>query len=339
MEQSYYDKAHDRRREIRVRRVRTILFLFFCISALLIAGKRLNLFNYGNNPSLWMDSVTNTVSPQEGEAYTRINAITVDITAKNACVMSIDLGSVIYQKNSDAHIAPASTAKMLTALTVIDYYTLDDLVTVGSEIDMVARDSSIAWLNHGDTLTVKQLLVALLLPSGNDAAYALAINTGRRIAGDDSLSDQQAAQMFVDAMNRKAKELGAASSNFVCPDGYDADGQYSTANDLALIAKSCLNNDDLAEIMGSHRISDTWASGRDVTYYNTNELLNPDSPYYYSNAIGLKTGNSSSAGSCLVSAASINGQIFVCVVMGSTEEQRFSDSLSIYEELEKLIYS
>jgi D-alanyl-D-alanine carboxypeptidase (penicillin-binding protein 5/6) len=259
--------------------------------------------------------------------------------AANACVLDVDSNSVLFGKNSDATIAPASTAKMLTALTVLDYCSLDEKFTVGPEIDLIAPDSSKAWLNQGDTLTVRQLLVAMLLPSGNDAAYTLAVNAGKKIAGENDLGEQQAAESFLKAMNRKATEVGAASSRFVAPDGYDADGQYTTAYDLAQIAKACLGNKALSEIMGSYRISDTLPSGREATYRNTNELLNPDSKYYYSYAVGLKTGNSGEGGSCLVSAAVINGKTYICVVMGDSEDGRFSDSLTLYNEIEPILTS
>jgi D-alanyl-D-alanine carboxypeptidase (penicillin-binding protein 5/6) len=260
--------------------------------------------------------------------------ISADITAANAYVVNMDSGTVLYQKNSAERIAPASTAKMLTALTVLDYCSLDDTFTVGSEIDLIAADSSVAWLNSGDKLTVKQLLAALLLPSGNDAAYTLAFNAGKRIAGDNGLSVQQAVKAFVDAMNAKAKEVGAISSHFANPDGYDADGQYTTAFDLAQIAKACLENDALAEMMGSYKIGETLVSGREITYTNTNKLIDPNSQYYYSNAIGLKTGSTKDAGSCLVSAAVIDGATYICVVMGGSAEIRFSDSLKLYKELD-----
>lgn len=257
--------------------------------------------------------------------------------ATNAYVLNVDTNSVLYQKNSNEHIAPASTAKILTALTALDYCSLDDTFTVGSEIDLIASDSSKAGLNNGDTLTVRQLLVALLLPSGNDAAYTLAVNAGKIIAGDDSISAKQAIQVFVDAMNDKAKEAGAASSNFLTPDGYDAHGQYTTAFDLAQIAKVCLDNDALFEIMSSYKIHDIWVGGREVTYRNTNDLLNPNSQYYYSNAIGLKTGTTGDAGSCLISAATINGQTYICVVMGSSAGVRFSDSLTVFSAIDPTI--
>lgn len=165
-------------------------------------------------------SEANTDSPQGdvNSAYTEdIESISVDIMATNAYVVNVGTNSVLYQKNSDEHIAPASTAKILTALTALDYCSLDDTITVGSEIDLIASDSSTAGLNYGDRLTVKQLLVAMLLPSGNDAAYTLAVSAGKRIAGDDGLGAQQAVDVFVDAMNQKAKEIGTASSNFETP--------------------------------------------------------------------------------------------------------------------------
>jgi D-alanyl-D-alanine carboxypeptidase (penicillin-binding protein 5/6) len=266
-----------------------------------------------------------------------IENITVDITATNAYVLNTDTNDVLYQKNSEEHIAPASTAKMLTALTVLEYCSLDDTVTVGSEIDLIAADSSKAGLNHGDTLTVEQLLVALLLPSGNDAAYTLAVNAGKRIADDDGVGARQAVKVFVKAMNRKAKDIGASSSHFANPDGYDVDGQYTTAFDLAQIAKVCLDNDILSEIMGSYEISDTWRGGREVTYLNTNKLINPHSEYYYSHAVGLKTGSTGDAGSCLVSAAVIDGETYICVVMDSSAGSKFSDSLTVFGAIDQAI--
>ena len=134
----------------------------------------------------------------------KIESDSLEIVATTAYVLNIDTDSVLYSKNSDEHIAPASTAKMLTALTVLDYYSPDDILTIGAEIDLIPADSSTAWLSRGDTLTVKQLLVALLLPSGNDAAYTLAVNTGKVIAGDQTLSLRQAIETFIDAMNHKA---------------------------------------------------------------------------------------------------------------------------------------
>lgn len=263
-------------------------------------------------------------------------SLSVDITAANACVVDADTGAILLDKSCWDETAPASTAKLLTALTVLEYCPPEQAFTVGSELELVAEDASRAWLNQGDTLTLRQLLVALLLPSGNDAAYTLAVNTGRMIAGDGGLTDRQSVDVFMEAANEKCRELGAIRSNFVAPDGYDAEGQYTTAYDMALIAGACLDNSIISEIVSSFRISDTWLSGREVTYYNSNKLLDPDSEFYYPEAVGMKTGYSSSAGACLISAAEIGGKTYICVVMGSTEEGRFQDSVKIYHEIKKM---
>jgi D-alanyl-D-alanine carboxypeptidase/glycopeptide antibiotics resistance protein len=260
-------------------------------------------------------------------------SIIEDINAKNAFLLNVSSDTVLYEKECDQQIAPASTAKMLTALTVLDYCDENDEVLVGEEVGRIARDASRAWLNIGSRLTIRQLLDALLLPSGNDAAYALAAHTGRKICGDERISADKAITTFMTAMNKKAVDIGAVHSNFVSPDGYDAVGQYTTAYDLALIAKAFMDSDVLKEIAGSYRISDIWLTGQEVTYYNTNELINPEGPYFYEAAAGLKTGNSESAGSCLVSCAYIADELYICVVMGSTEEGRWRDSLALYHAI------
>lgn len=261
------------------------------------------------------------------------NSLSVNITAANAIVINADTNTVLYQKSGTDKIAPASTAKMITALTVLDYCSPNDEMRVGAEIEMMHDDSSRAWLMQGDTLTVRQLLIALMLPSGNDAAYTLAVNAGKKIAGDNSLTNKQAIQVFMDKVNGKAKSLGAENSNFIVPDGYDADGQYTTAYDLAVIAKACLDNPYISEIVASYSSYERWPNGREVTYNNTNELLNPNSQYYLPEVIGLKTGTSSLGGACIVSAAVINGNTYICAVMGSTEDGRFQDSINIYDAI------
>lgn len=255
------------------------------------------------------------------------------IMAANVIVVNKDTDEVLYQKNDTDKIAPASTAKMITALTVLDYCSPDDEMRVGAEIDMIHEDSSRAWLMRGDILTVRQLLIALMLPSGNDAAYTLAVNTGKNIAGDNSLKNKQSIDVFMDKVNEKAMALGAVNSNFLVPDGYDTEGQYTTAYDLAMIAKACLDQPVISEIVSSYTSYEKWSNGRAVTYNNTNELLNPDSPYYRPEVIGLKTGSSSLAGDCIVSAAVIEGETYICVVMRSTEERRFQDSIDILEKI------
>ncbi|MHC1723499.1 MAG: VanZ family protein [Aminipila sp.] len=261
--------------------------------------------------------------------------ISADLIAKNAYFINVSSNTVYYEKESEQKIAPASTTKMLTALTALDYCDMNEEVKVGDEVQLIADNASRAWLSAGNELTMQQLLDGLLLPSGNDAAYAIGVFTGRKIAGDENLSIDEALSVFITAMNKKATSLGAVNSNFTSPDGYDSENQYTTAKDLGFIAKEFLKSKDLKHIVSSYSISDKWISGQNMTYYNTNELINPESPYFYNQAIGLKTGKSESAGCCLVSAAKVQGDIYIGVVMGSTEEGRWEDSLGLYNQIEE----
>lgn len=350
MERQNNDRNYNRRNRQKSRTKKRILYGSACVAlCLLIAGAAFsaaNLLKGGKAPPpLDNETVSSNevffqedrgqneeVSPIPGPVNS-VDSISVDVVAKNVVVMNADTNTLLYQKNSTDKIAPASTAKLITALTVLDYCSPDDEMTVGTEIELMHEDSSRAWLNQGDILTTKQLLIALLLPSGNDAAYTLAVNAGKRIAEDSNLTNAQSVDVFMDKVNEKAQMLGLENSNFLAPDGYDTEGQHTTAYDLAIIAKACLDNPYISEIVSSYTSYQKWVSGREVTYNNSNELLNPNSRYYYSEAIGLKTGASTLAGNCLVSAAVINGKTYICVMMGSTADDRFTDSITIYEKI------
>lgn len=283
------------------------------------------------SPLIDNDHTAVTELPSEVPAAKMISA---DVDARNVLLLNLTTNTVLFKKESEQKIAPASTTKMLTALTALDYCGENDEVLVGEEINLIASDASKAWLSAGDLLTVRQLLDALLLPSGNDAAYTLAVYAGGKISGDENLPIEEAIEVFAEAMNKKAADLGAVNSKFTRPDGYDDVRQYTTAQDLALIAKGFLGSALLREIAGSYEISDRWLSGNQVTYENTNELINPDSQYYYPEAMGLKTGKSEAAGCCLVSAAYMEGKVYLCVVMGSTEEGRWTDSRMLYDAIQ-----
>ena len=344
---SYNNNDYDKKsRRKQVRRRRTfhravcIILCLFMGAAVFGAVSLISVGKEASPPGKRSAENTGGFSQMNGRQSGRVSAnanqnnlISADITAENAIVINTGTDTALYQKNSTDEVAPASTAKMITALTALDYCAPEDELTVGGEIEMIQEDSSRAWLTRGDILTVRQLLIALMLPSGNDAAYTLAVNAGKSIAGDNSLTNKQSVDIFMGKVNEKARALGAEKSNFVVPDGYDAEGQYTTAYDLAVIAKACLDNPTISEIVASYTSYEKWVNGREVTYNNTNELLNPDSQCYRPEVIGLKTGNSSLSGACLISAAVINGETYICVMMRSTKDARFQDSVDIYDEI------
>lgn len=341
------------RREAKRRKLifRWAVFIIICLFIVSVIFGVMYLLREGEDPALpakenaksgkefsgMTDDQSAKVPPLPKSAIPgQADTISVDIIAANAIVMNKDTKTILYQKDATEKISPASTAKMITALTVLKYCSPEDEMRVGVEIEMIHDDSSTAWLMQGDILTVRQLLIALMLPSGNDAAYTLAVNTGKKIAGDDSLTNEQAIEVFMEKVNEEAGLLGVTNSSFVVPDGYDAEGQYTTAYDLAIIAKACLDNSVISEIVASDISYEKWPNGKEVTYNNSNELLNPDSPYYRPEVIGLKTGTSSLSGACVVSAAVIDGETYICVVMGSTKESRFQDSIDILDKIKAL---
>jgi D-alanyl-D-alanine carboxypeptidase (penicillin-binding protein 5/6) len=170
----------------------------------------------------------------------------------------------------------------------------------------------------------------MLLPSGNDAAYAIAAYVGRKSLDDSKVSKEAAIAEFVRLMNKEAKSLGAKNSCFKTPDGYDAIGQYTTAYDMGLIGVAAANNSTIVEVSSKSKSSNTYVSGEEITWKNTNKLINRDyGDLYYSNAIGLKTGTTTMAGRNIVAAGKRNGRTVVCVVMDSTLEGRWEDAISL----------
>lgn len=261
-----------------------------------------------------------------------------NMLAKNVFFFNVTKNKVVSFYREEDKIAPASTTKMLTAMTVLDYCNTQEIVTVGDEVSLVPANGSRAGIYTGNQVTVEQLLEGLLLPSGGDAAYALATHVGRKILGDTFVSVEMAMEAFVSKMNEKAKNLGAMNSHFTTPDGYDEEGQYSTASDLGIIAAAFLTstkeNGILRTIVGKESSRVCFPDGTDLTWENTNLLLVPSSEYYYDKAIGLKTGSTENAGKCLISAAIIHDDLYIAVVMGDTEEGRYLDSIALYKSVE-----
>ena len=331
-----------RKKITRSKRVSVILYGFIMLITVLIVGsvKRYQylgdyLSDYRNEKEVNTDH-ENIKEISTEEPQNEVKQLEMTIEAENACIINADNGDILYDKNKDTKVAPASTTKMITALVVMDYCSMEDVVKVGNEINEVTQDASRAGLYGGDELSVRNLLYGLLLPSGNDAAYVLAAYTGRMLAETYDIPTKEAISLFVGKMNEKAKELGADHTNFVRPDGYDATGQYSTAYDLAIIAKELQKNQVLADIVKTIEWNCVYEDGRHLFYQNTNLLLNPENPYYNENIIGMKTGSSAEAGNCLVSEIKINDNQYICVVLKDSEEGRYQDTTNMIDLLKDL---
>lgn len=253
----------------------------------------------------------------------------MDIDAEAAILFDADTKQVLYYKNPVQAVFPASTLKLLTSIVALNWCKVDEVITIGDEITMIASDSTRAYLQQGEILTLESLLEGMLLPSGNDAAYAVATYVGRKSLNNANATKEEAVVEFVRLMNEKAKELGVKNSCFKTPDGYDAIGQYTTAYDMGLIGMAAAGYDEIIKIAGKSKARTTFVSGRDVTWKNTNKLISRYSGEYYSKAVGLKTGTSTMAGRCLVAAAESEDREVICVVLDSTSVGRWEDTIEL----------
>lgn len=236
-------------------------------------------------------------------------------------------GKVLYTKNADAKCYPASLTKLMTAIVAAENVSADTIFTVGDEVYMIDPQSSRAYLTVGTRLTLENLLQAMLLPSGNDAAYTLAVQVGRLIAGDDTLSKTAALDVFCGKMNEKAEALGCTGTHFSNPDGIHADDHYTTAADMLKIAACALQSDTIAAVVATPEVNTTLLSGQTVTWRNSNRLVQENNAYSYAGATGLKTGSTDAAGYCLAASATRDGKTCVAIVMGSkTESGRWEDA-------------
>ena len=240
---------------------------------------------------------------------------------------------LVTSGQANERIYPASITKLFTAYVAMQYLQPEDNITAGEALDMVAWGSSVAKIKKGDVLTAQQLVEAMLLPSGNDAAYLLACQAGRAIKENPQLSATSAVQIFMLEMNSQAKALGMTGTHFVNPDGIHDNNHYTTFEDLAILGKLSMKDATVMQYATTPK-DQVILHGETIVWKNTNALVDPASPYYCPYAVGLKTGQTPSAGSCLLSAFRMDGQELIIGVFGCPkEEDRFDDTLQLFNQI------
>ncbi|MDD7110237.1 MAG: D-alanyl-D-alanine carboxypeptidase [Collinsella sp.] len=248
-----------------------------------------------------------------------------DIDASNAFVMGKN-GTVYYARSADEQVKIASITKVMTAILAVENCKMDEKITVSNAAAAVGN--STAGLLEGDELTVEQALRGLMIPSGNDAAIALAEHVGKKL--DPKTKD--AVATFVKAMNERAKKLGCTGTLFENPHGLDFDewagDMHSTAHDVALMMQEAMKDDTIREVIASKDpwIEVTGADGSDHSHSmdTHNVLLGQDGN------IGGKTGTTDDAGYCFASAYNRDGdEIYTVVLNSSTTDQRFADTATL----------
>ena len=236
-----------------------------------------------------------------------------DVDAEAVYFINLDTGKVIYEKDADKKVYPASTTKIMTALLALE--NIPDLDTPQIELKLYIQNAlsgtgaSLAGILRGETFTPRELLYAALLPSGNEAAMMLG-----DYVGDGSLD------YFAEMMNEKAAELGAVNTHFVNASGMHDDDHYTTAYDMYLITMAALENETFREIVSTnYYYAGEDQNGNPLHWNTTNFLISPGSTYYYPYATGVKTGTTDEAGRCLVSTAEKDGYHYLMVMMGAPQ--------------------
>jgi serine-type D-Ala-D-Ala carboxypeptidase (penicillin-binding protein 5/6) len=237
-----------------------------------------------------------------------------EITAHAAVVVDADTGKVLFEKNMDATLAPASLTKILTAIVALETVAPDARMTVDA-YDLVGEAS--IGLFPGEELRFLTLLYGLMLASGNDAAMTIARNAGY-LPGDSS---QESVNRFIDRVNSTADRLGLRNTRIKNPHGLDQTGHYSSPRDIAAITMYALNNPVFRQIIAAPYYA---SEGREI--YNVNRLLGA-----YPGLLGGKTGVTEQAGYCLVQVAQRDGRTVIAVVMGSNPQEWYRDAEALLD--------
>lgn len=233
------------------------------------------------------------------------------IAGESAIVIDAQSGRVLYAKNADTRRPVASTQKLVTALVVAGAGPIDKPVTITA--DDARCEPTKLYLRPGEVHTRRELLKVLMVKSANDVGRALA----RDVAGSQ--------EAFSHLMNRKAAELGMRNSHFLNPHGLPADGQFSTARDIAIASRAAWHNRMIRSFTSTKAMTFRHSNGSTKYLENTNRLLKTI-PY----CDGLKTGTTNAAGRCLVSSGTLNGRSAIVVVLKS-------NSANIWKDSEKLL--
>ncbi len=245
------------------------------------------------------------------------------IGAEAAILMDANTGAILYEKNIHEKLYPASITKLLSTYIAVQECELSEMVTFSEE-----AVHSINWWEDanmgvyaGSSLKLEEVLYGILVGSANEAAYAIAEHVSGNL------------ENFAVLMNKTAKELGCKNSNFVTPNGIHDDNHYTTAYDMALIAKAFFSNDTLTKMSATTRfdVPVTETQTREGLILTAKSQLLPGKPYAYSPLVGTKTGYTDQARQTLVSCAEKNGLKLICVILKEEVPAQFTDTIELFD--------
>lgn len=295
------------------KQLKRIFVIFFCITLLV-------------TPKAFAENVTNEAKSTENQPQAAVD-IFENMTAENLLLMELDTGKVLYERKPEERIYPASLTKLMTAILVVENCDLTDRVKVSEKaVTSVPLGYVNAKLQVGEELTVEELLYAMLIPSANDAANALAEHVGGSI---DSFSAM---------MNTRANELGCTGTNFTNPSGLHQENHYTTAKDLYFIAKEAYSKSTIRKIIKTTQYTlprTPKYPKNDRVLYTTNYLIKKElTKYYYEWCTGAKTGYTGEAKNCVVEFAERDGIKLIAIVMGEKSKvkgKKFLDAKEMFE--------
>jgi len=267
------------------------------------------------------------------------------VRAEAHILIDADSGRVLSQQNSHRRMFPAATTMILTAILAYEHIGMDDIVIAGNEVTMLPPASARNHHEIDEAISGINLIRGMLIGAGNDTANIVALEVARRVSDNPYMEFSAAQPYFANLMTARAAALGAYNSNFMNPHGFHHDSHFSTAYDLARIARHALTIPTLAEIAASPAFSGHMAGGADYvpagaigftrTWNSANELIRSASDYFFSYAAGIRTGRTNQAGDCLVAAATRGDVRLISVTLNSPEidgaATRWRDNINLFE--------
>lgn len=244
------------------------------------------------------------------------------IYAESGILVDLDTQEILYSKNIDKQLYPASITKVMTTLVAIESSSPEEPVTFSQHaLDSIEWDSSNIGCRLNETLTMEQCWYAMMLNSANEVCCGVAEHISGSI------------EAFVEKMNQKAAELGCTNTHFSNPNGLPDETHYTTAHDMALIANAAYQNETFRQIFSTrqYEIPPTPQYTETRYLYNHHKMMQPDTEYYYEGCLGGKTGYTETALNTLVTIASRNGKNLLCVTMRTQGRQVYTDTASLFD--------
>ena len=241
------------------------------------------------------------------------------IGAEGAILIEANTGTILYAKNPNEKLFPASTTKIMTCLVAVENASLDDIVHVNqSAIDANASDGSNMGLYAGEELTLEEVLYGILINSANEGCNAVAEHIAGSLDG------------YVDMMNAKADSLGLTNTHFVSTNGLHDENHYTSAYDLSRIGVEFFKHDILCKMSSTSRYVIDETSSHREHYLNSHNKLLPGADYEYKYLVGSKTGFTSHSRQTLVSCAEKDGMKLICVIMKEESPYKFEDTVNLF---------